>query len=221
MSEVGSAWINRSRARERSAATLASSSALACWVEKGWSEGGTLRALLGGVDHHQWGAQRQCAAPKQVRSLVLSASAEGIALPYALWQTGWLLLPRKIEHLGDNDRELWSDARHFLPTSGDLGRRYHQSQNARAGHTAWSGKGCGPRPHKSCGPALDQGEQPNVYSPQRTAGYAEVEKKKERYEQVERQVPTGVAARWQETATTETFGTFGAMSSWEKEDRPR
>eukprot|EP00965_Chrysotila_dentata_P126144 4169181-Pleurochrysis_carterae.AAC.1 len=34
---------NRPRARERSAATLASSSALACWVEKGWSEGGMLR----------------------------------------------------------------------------------------------------------------------------------------------------------------------------------
>eukprot|EP00965_Chrysotila_dentata_P183406 6056717-Pleurochrysis_carterae.AAC.1 len=39
-------------------------------------------------------------------------------------------------------------------------------------------------------------------STQRTAGYAEAEKK-ERYEQVERQVPKGVAARWQETATTE------------------
>eukprot|EP00965_Chrysotila_dentata_P224233 6194057-Pleurochrysis_carterae.AAC.2 len=40
-SEVGSAWINRSRARERSAATFAFSSALACWAEKGWSERGT------------------------------------------------------------------------------------------------------------------------------------------------------------------------------------
>eukprot|EP00965_Chrysotila_dentata_P210041 6185646-Pleurochrysis_carterae.AAC.1 len=37
-------YSTRSRARERSAAaTLASSSVLACWVEKGWSEGGKLR----------------------------------------------------------------------------------------------------------------------------------------------------------------------------------
>eukprot|EP00965_Chrysotila_dentata_P005479 179867-Pleurochrysis_carterae.AAC.1 len=47
-------------------------------------------------------------------------------------------------------------------------------------------------------------------SNQRTAGYAEAKKKREKYEQVERQVLKGVAARWQETATTETPGTCGA-----------
>eukprot|EP00965_Chrysotila_dentata_P211260 6186371-Pleurochrysis_carterae.AAC.2 len=36
---------------------------------------------------------------------------------------------------------------------------------------------------------------------QRSAGHAKAEKKKERYEQVEHQVPKGVATRWQETAT--------------------
>eukprot|EP00965_Chrysotila_dentata_P031077 1035393-Pleurochrysis_carterae.AAC.1 len=40
-----------------------------------------------------WGVRRQRAALKQVRSLAPFASAEEIALPYALWQTGWLLLP--------------------------------------------------------------------------------------------------------------------------------
>eukprot|EP00965_Chrysotila_dentata_P171626 5664033-Pleurochrysis_carterae.AAC.2 len=40
-SAVGSSWIWWSRTKEKSATTLASSKALACWAEKGWSSGGT------------------------------------------------------------------------------------------------------------------------------------------------------------------------------------
>eukprot|EP00965_Chrysotila_dentata_P053347 1770381-Pleurochrysis_carterae.AAC.1 len=58
-------------------------------------------------------------------------------------------------------------------------------------------------------------------STRRTAGHAEAKKKKERYEQVEHQVPKGVESRWQETATTEPVETGGARSSWEREDRSR
>eukprot|EP00965_Chrysotila_dentata_P154379 5101851-Pleurochrysis_carterae.AAC.2 len=126
-----------SRTSEKSAAALASSSAFACWIEKGWSSGGTgtARRLS-----HRRGARGKCRPP--LRGCAVAAWRAGVGC----------------------DKGILSDVRHFLQAGGIHGL-YHRSPTWLAGRRACSGVRCGRRSRGWCDPDPDPGGPPSACNP--------------------------------------------------------